>query len=359
MDKKLYPLKFLPIASRRPWGGNFLAKQMGKKFSQTTPEGEVVPIAPDTLVGESWEIADMGQQDSVIANGFLAGNTIAELMETYMERVVGDDVFEQFGTQFPLLIKYLDITGKLSVQVHPDDVVAAERYDQLGKTEVWYIMDAQPDAKIYMGLSRDVSAQEFYDACKSATADRILNVIRPRKGDVIFINPGTVHAAEGGIVVCEIQESSDMTFRLYDWGREFNPATARKMHLEEAFDIINLSKYDAVAYTPAQEAKPQKTDAAIIADCPQFTVSRLTLYDDMEVKDFDSFLVYNCLEGQVSLQYSYEGRRMALQMNQGDTVLVPAEADGFILSPLIPGSVLLESTVRPRPEVDSYTKEIN
>lgn len=357
MEKKLYPIKFLPIASRRPWGGDSLAKVMGKKFTELSPEGEEVAIDPDELIGESWEVADMGEQDSVVLNGFLAGNTIGDVMETYMERVVGDDVFEHFGTQFPLLIKYLDITGKLSVQVHPDDKVASERYDQLGKTEVWYIMDAKPGAKIYMGLSKDVTAQEFYDACKSATADKILNVIHPKKGDVIFIKPGTVHAAEGGITVCEIQESSDMTFRLYDWGREFNPATARKMHLEEAFDIINLSKYDPSAYTPSDGVKPTTTTTTPIADCPQFTVNKLTLYDEMEIKDCETFLVYNCLEGQVSIQYTEDGRQKALLVNQGDTALVPAEAPDFILSPLVPGTVLLESTTRPREEEDSYLTE--
>lgn len=280
-------------------------------------------------------------------------------MQTYMERVVGEKVFAWYGTQFPLLIKFLSIEGKLSVQVHPDDKVAEERYDSLGKAEVWYILDAKPDAKIYMGFKEKVSAQQFYDACKSGTADKLLNVIHPHKGDVIFIKPGTVHAAEGGIMVCEIQESSDMTFRLYDWGRELNPKTARKMHLDEAIDIINYDKYDAGAYTPAPVAA-KKTTTICLADCPQFTVSHITLFEGMQVEadDSDAFLVYNCIKGEVSLQMADEqGTVRDYRLHQGDTILVPAECPSFTLSPLSPGSELLESTTRPAEEKDSYTGE--
>ena len=138
MEKKLYPLRFIPIASRRPWGGNALVNVLGKAFTECDEDGNEIPVGPDVKVGESWEIADMGFEDSVVADGWLAGNTISELMETYLERVVGEQVYNYYGRQFPLLVKLLDISGKLSVQVHPDDDIAAERYDALGKTEIWY-----------------------------------------------------------------------------------------------------------------------------------------------------------------------------------------------------------------------------
>ena len=207
-----------------------------------------IPVSPDALIGESWEIADMGIEDSVVSEGWLAGNTLSDLMEIYLEKVVGEDVYKYYGRQFPLLIKFLDIHGKLSVQVHPDDEMAAERYDSLGKAEIWYVMDAEPDAKVYMGFNREVSAQEFYDRCHNGTVDEVLNVIYPKKGDAIYVAPGTVHAAEGGLLIAEIQESSDLTFRLYDWGREFDPATARQMHLEEAIDLIDYGKFDEGLY---------------------------------------------------------------------------------------------------------------
>lgn len=360
MEKKLYPLKFIPIASRRPWGGNSLVCKLGKKFIEIGENGDETEISPDEIIGESWELADMGVQDSVVANGWLSGNTIGDVMETYLERVVGDRVFEWYGTQFPLLVKFLDIEGKLSVQVHPDDVVGAERYDSLGKAEVWYILDAKPDAKIYMGFARDVTAQEFYDACKSGTADSLLNVIHPKKGDVIYINPGTVHAAEGGIMVCEIQESSDLTFRLYDWGRELNPATARKMHLDEAIDIIDFKKYDSSAYTPASSRKaPAKGTVTVypVADCPQFTVKRIVLDDAMAVngENLDGFVVYCCIKGEVSLQMPDDnGVVRDCRLCSGDTVLVPAECPEFVLSPVAKGSELIESVTNPPQEQDSY-----
>lgn len=361
MEKKLYPLKFMPIASRRPWGGTALAKVLGKKFIEIDEKGNETPISEDEMIGESWELADMGAQDSVIENGWLAGNTIGEVMETYLERIVGEKVFEWYGTQFPLLIKFLSIEGKLSVQVHPDDEVAAERYDSLGKAEVWYILDAKPEARIYMGFAKDTTPEEFYNACKSGTADKLLNVIHPKKGDVIFIKPGTVHAAEGGIMVCEIQESSDMTFRLYDWGRELNPATARKMHLEEAIDLIDYSKYDSSAFRSAAENVSKDGNPVCIADCPQFTVNHITLNDGMAISagESDCFAVYCCIKGEVSLQMSDgDGTTKDYRLHQGDTILVPAECPDYVLSPIEKGSELIESMTHPAEDVDSYTGDI-
>ncbi len=248
MEKKLYPLRFIPVASKRPWGGHDLMKKLGKEFVELDEDDKEIPVSPDELIGESWEIADMGIEDSVVSEGWLAGNTLSDVMETYLEKIVGEDVYKYYGRQFPLLIKFLDIHDKLSVQVHPDDEMAAERYDSLGKAEVWYVMDAEPGAKVYMGFNREVSAQEFYDRCHNGTVEEVLNVLYPKKGDAIYVAPGTVHAAEGGLLIAEIQESSDLTFRLYDWGREFNPATARQMHLEEAIDLIDYRRFDEGLY---------------------------------------------------------------------------------------------------------------
>ena len=136
MEKKLYPFKFIPVASRRPWGGHDLVDKLGKEFVECDEEGNEIEIGQDELIGESWELADMGIEDSVVTNGWLAGNTIGELMETYLERIVGENVYNYYGRQFPLLIKFLDINDKLSVQVHPDDEIAAERYDSLDKSQL-------------------------------------------------------------------------------------------------------------------------------------------------------------------------------------------------------------------------------
>lgn len=365
MEKKLYPLKFVPIASRRPWGGTYLATKLGKNFTELGPEGVEVEVPKTELIGESWELADMGAQDSPVENGYLAGSTIGDVMETYLERVVGEKVFDHYGTQFPLLIKYLDINDKLSVQVHPDDQVGAERYDSLGKAEVWYIMDAQPGATIYAGFKEDTDPTVFYNACKNGTADQLLNVIHPKKGDVLNITPGTVHAADGGIQVCEIQESSDLTFRLYDWGRELNPATARKTHLDEAFDLIDFKKFDSSNYMPAPQEEANavakhETYVKCFADCPQFTTSKLVLFDAMHIytEKLESFVVYCCVKGEVSLQMADEnGVTKDYRLCQGETILVPAECPDFVLSPIEAGTELIESVVHPVEEVDSYTGE--
>lgn len=351
MEKKLYPLKFIPIASKKPWGGTQLVDKLKKSYTELDAEGNEVAIPANELIGESWEVADMGEQDSVIENGWLAGNTISEVMETYLERLVGDKVFDAYGTQFPLLIKFLDIQDKLSVQVHPNDEVAAERYDSLGKAEVWYIIDAADDAAMYMGFKKDVTAQEFYDACKGGTADKLLNVIHPKKGDVYYIHPGTVHAADKGILVCEIQESSDITFRLYDWGRELNPATARKTHLAEAIDLIDYNAYvPATVHVEGHESK-------IVCDVPQFTVSHVSVDGDVKVSPaaLESFIVYNCLKGEVAIKMENEyGREDSYTLRQGETMLIPAECPDFTITPVQKGSELLQSVTHPADAVDSY-----
>lgn len=390
MEKKLYPLKFIPIPSRRPWGGNTLVKDMGKRFVECDEDGNETALGEDVLVGESWELADMGFEDSVVENGWLAGNTIGELMETYIERIVGENVYNYYGRQFPLLIKFLDVNDKLSVQVHPDDEVAAERYDSLGKTEFWYIMNAQPGAKVYIGFNKEVSAQEFYDRCKNGTVDEIMNVIYPKAGDAFLLAPGTVHAADGGILIAEIQESSDMTFRLYDWGREFNPATARKLHLEEAIDLIDYKEFDPGLYRKGplwgDESSSEpcgKTDCdcdvecgchehehhhhedskvvETLVECPQFNVTKLKLADPLHIytEKFESFIIYICIEGAASIQVpstkeNGEAYMENYEFAKGETILVPADMPDFYLVPRDRSTVLLEAVTRPAEAVDEY-----
>ena len=396
MEKKLYPFKFIPVASRRPWGGNALVNDLGKKFVEVDSDGNECVLGSDVLIGESWELADMGIEDSVVAEGWLAGNTISELMETYLERLVGENVYNYYGRQFPLLIKFLDINDKLSVQVHPDDEVAAERYDSLGKAEIWYVMDAKPGAKMYCGFTRDMTAQEFYDRCKNGTVEEVLNVIYPKKGDVIYITPGTVHAADGGLLIAEIQESSDMTFRLYDWGREFNPATARQTHLEEAIDIIDYRPFDFGLYrkgplwgdeasnSPCKahecdchdeechchdeechcHCHDHKDEGGIVetlVESPQFNVTKLHLSDPLHIytEKFESFIIYICLEGGASVQVpstkeNGEAYMMNYEFAKGETILIPAELPDFYLVPRDRSTLLLEAVTRPAEDLDEY-----
>lgn len=396
MEKKLYPFKFIPVASPRPWGGSVLVNELGKQFVECDDEGNETVLGADLKIGESWEIADMGIVDSVVSNGWLAGNTISELMETYMERIVGENVHNFYGRQFPILIKFLHVNEKLSVQIHPDDEIAAERYDMLGKEELWYVMDAKPESKIYLGFNRDMTAQEFYDRCKNGTVEEVLNVIHPKKGDVIYIKPGTVHSAEGDILLAEIEESSDMTFRLYDWGREFNPATARPMHLEEAIDLIDYRAFDPGQYRKGplwgEESSyaPCKTCncgddchcgeeghechchdehhhhsegdvVETLVELPQFNVTKLNLKDPLHIytEQFESFIIYMCIEGSASVQVpstkeSGEAYMENYEFSKGEVILIPADMEDFYLVPRDRETILLEAVTRPAEYVDDY-----
>jgi mannose-6-phosphate isomerase len=248
-------------------------------------------------------------------------------------------------------------------------------------------MDAKPGAKMYCGFTREVSAQEFYDRCHNGTVDEILNVIEPRKGDVIYITPGTVHAADGGLLIAEIQESSDMTFRLYDWGREFNPATARKTHLDEAIDVIDYRAFDFGLYRKGplwgEEAsnEPCKATACCcegechchehhhaeggvvetLVESPQFNVTKLNLTDPLHIytEQFGSFIVYICLDGAASIQVpsvkeNGEAYMHNYEFAKGETILVPAEMPDFYLVPRDRSTVLLEAVTRPVEEQDEY-----
>ena len=381
MEKKLYPFKFIPVASPRPWGGDALVKELGKHFVECDDEGNETVLGADVKIGESWEIADMGIVDSVVSNGWLAGNTISELMETYMERIVGENVHNYYGRQFPVLIKYLDINDRLSVQVHPDDEIAAERYDFLGKAEIWYIMDAKPGAKIYFGFNKDISAQEFYDRCQNGTVEDVLNVVYPKKGDVLYIKPGTVHAADAGILIAEIQESSDMTFRLYDWGREHDPKTARQMHLEEAIDVIDYCAVDPTLYRKgslwgeeashhpcgevcSEDEHHHHSEGGVVEtliEIPQFNATKLNLKDPLHIytEQFESYIIYMCIEGGASVQVpsakeNGEAYMENYEFSRGETILVPADMGDFYLVPRDRETVLLEVVTRPAEYVDDY-----
>ncbi len=362
--KQLYPLKFIPIPSKRVWGGSNLIKKLGKEFYEADEDGNERKLTADEAIGESWEIADMGAQDSVVANGWLAGNTISELMETYLDRIVGEDVYDRYGRQFPLLIKFLDIQNKLSVQVHPDDEVAQQRYDSLGKSEIWYVLDAAEGSKVYAGFNREISAQELYDRCHNGTVEEVLNVLHPKKGDAIRIVPGTIHAADGGLLIAEIQESSDLTFRLYDWGREFNPKTARKMHLDEAIDLINYSKFDESLFIKGPLWGDEcKTDGPVreLARCPQFTVNEMKVSEPLSIskEKFNGFLIYMCIEGGASIQVrTPDGKgghtTESTEVRKGDTVLVPADMPDFFIVPTERDTLLVEAMVERQEETDSY-----
>lgn len=284
---KLYPLKFSPILKERVWGG------------------------------ESWELSGVQDDISYISNGFLEGNDINDLVETYLGDLVGDKIYERYGNEFPILVKILDIKDRLSLQIHPDDQTALERHECYGKTECWYIMEASPDARIYLGLNRTLTARELYDKCNDQTIVDALNVIKPVPGEILYIKPGTLHAAKGDIIVAEVQQVSDVTYRVYDWGREHDPATAREMHIDLAIDCIDYNRLDT--------SKVIFKDGN--AENPYFKIKRLIISDKYYNQSFSfrSFVIYFCADGNGVITNG----GFKEEIKKGEVVLIPAQAGEY------------------------------
>lgn len=324
---KLYPIKFIADPRERVWGGNYLMKTLNKGFDEEYANKNI---------GESWELWSLYGGSSVVQNGFLAGNTLDELMEIYLGDLVGENVFSFYKGDFPLLVKILHIKDKISVQVHPEDSIAMERENSYGKAEMWYVMDAKPGSKLYVGFNRDVTPTELYYKCKDGTITELLNCFTPKKGDCIYIQPGCIHAAEGEVVIAEIQQSSDISYRLYDWGRENNPQTARRMDLEDAIDVIDYSKFETEKYY-----FNQVSGTRTIVDTHNFIAKALELEAPTRVVPSitGSFMIYLCINGSASFKMN-DGTECTLA--KGETLLVPASMEDFLLSPTQKGTILLE-----------------
>ena len=310
--KKLTPMRFQPEQVERRWGLS------------------------------EYRIADLGYIDSLALDGWLAGNTLSAIMQTYLERFVGEVPFENYGTQFPVMVKWLDVKGRTSLHVNPDDEAAEQRYDAFGKTALWYVAATGPKAKLFLGFKRDVTAAEFYQKCLDGTVEELLNVVKPRVGEHYLVTPGMVHAAED-VKLLEIAECSELWFRLHAWD---DPEA--ELHLEEAFDLIDFKAYRMPAPQDDPEAMTEK-----IAVTPQFTVSRIRLSSAIRVGagNNGSFLLYVCVKGAGSL----EAEGMApTYFHAGDVVLVPAELSQFTLTPEAPGTLLLEASLEPRHEPEQY-----
>jgi len=223
---QLYPLKFKPLLKERIWGGDKLKTILGKQGKCAT-------------CGESWEISAVEKNVSVVENGFLKNNNLQEIIEIYMGDLVGDKIFDKFGLEFPLLIKFIDANDDLSIQVHPNDKLAHERHQSNGKTEMWYVMDANKDSALISGFNKQISTEEYVNHLNGKTLKDILNRQPVKQGDVFFIPAGRVHAIGAGILLAEIQQTSDITYRIYDWDRVDANGKHRELHTDLALDAIN------------------------------------------------------------------------------------------------------------------------
>jgi len=312
---RIYPLKFRPVIKDKIWGGERLKNILNKKTKTSK-------------AGESWEISGYPGSVSRVSNGFLAGNNLQELTEIYMGDLVGEGVFEKFGTMFPLLIKFIDADDVLSIQVHPDDKLASKLFNSYGKAEMWYILEAGDESEIITGFSKKVTKDEYLSHLNNKTLPDILNREKAKVGDVFFLPPGRVHSIGAGILLAEIQQTSDATLRIYDFNRLDESGNPRQLHNDKAVDAIDFNVYPSYK----TEYPSEKNNTNKVVSCRYFTTNYLHIDKPLK-KAFaalDSFVIYICIEGRVSVNY-YENS--SEQLVRGETILIPAEMNEITFAP--------------------------
>jgi mannose-6-phosphate isomerase len=311
MSIEIYPLQFDPILKERIWGGEKLKTVLNK------------PITSN-ITGESWELSTVEGDVSIITNGDFKGKLLTEVIADIPNEILGTAVHERFGKQFPLLFKYLDAREDLSIQVHPNDALAKKRHNSFGKTEMWYIMQADEGSEIIVGFKEDSNANEFVEKLKSNKLLSILDSVNVKEGDVFFLETGTVHAIGAGLVVAEIQQTSDVTYRIYDFDRVDAQGNTRELHVDLALEAINYHKLDT-----RREYLEEENQSNAIVNCPYFTTNFIPLTDAINIsKTGNSFTVYMCIEGAFEIEYNKD----IYQYKKGDTVLIPAAMDYYLIS---------------------------
>lgn len=308
---KLYPLQFEPILKERIWGGTKLKTELNK------------PITSD-ITGESWEISTVENDISIVANGSLKGKSLKELINEFPEAVLGSKVHAQFGKQFPLLFKYLDAREDLSIQLHPNDELAKKRHNSFGKTEMWYVMQTDSNARLIVGFKEKSSPEEFIQNLNNKTLLDILDTKKVKQGDVFMLDTGTIHAIGAGIVIAEIQQTSDITYRVYDFDRVDANGNKRELHIDLALEALNYEKIEAQRFYSETENISNE-----IVNCQYFTTTIIPLNGHIKVaKNKQSFTVYMCVDGSFELSLDTE----TFLYQKGDTVLIPAALTDFQLS---------------------------
>jgi mannose-6-phosphate isomerase len=308
---KFYPLQFEPIFKERIWGGDKLNTLLHKPITSK-------------ITGESWELSAVEGDVSVIANGESKGKSLTTLIDEYPNEILGTEVYKRFGTKFPLLFKYLDAKEDLSIQVHPNDELAKKRHNSFGKTEMWYIIQADEDARIIVGFKEKSNPGEYLENLKNKTVLSILDDVKVKSGDVFFLETGTVHAIGAGLVVAEIQQTSDITYRIYDFDRVDANGNTRELHVDLALEAINYNTVEAKV-----EYAKNVNESNEVVDCPYFTTNFIPLDGEITVsKSGETFTVYMCVEGSFEIEYN----ESKVQYRKGDTVLLPAVMNSFILN---------------------------
>ena len=320
----LYPLKFEPILKERLWGGTKLKDVLGK------------PISTD-ITGESWELSAVKGDISTIVNGHLKGTTLQDLIDDQTEGLLGKSVVERFGAEFPILIKFIDAKQDLSIQLHPNDELAKERHDSFGKTEMWYIMDADPGANLIVGFNKDVQKEEYKKSLENDTLLDLMNYETVEEGDTFFINTGKIHAIGAGVLLAEIQQTSDVTYRVFDFNRKDKNGNLRELHTELALDAIDYTKKEDFKVDYSKE----KDKINPMVDCPYFKTNALNLTKDLiqDVSSRDSFTIFMCVKGNAKVA----NENGTIEIQKGETVLVPACSQKIEI--FTEGAQLLEVTI--------------
>jgi mannose-6-phosphate isomerase len=319
----LYPLRFEPILRRLIWGGRRLGTVLHK------------PIGPESDYAESWELSDYHDQVSVIQEGGLAGTTIRDLIRNRGRELLGSALGRR--DQFPLLVKFIDAHQALSVQVHPNDETGRRLANDSGKTETWVILDAEPGSVIYAGLKRSVGPDELTRAIESGEVEPLLHRFEPRPGDSILIEAGTVHAIGAGVLLAEIQEMSDATFRVYDWGRLGSDGKPRPLHIREALESIDFDRGPVDAITPEAEQFAGGGTRERLARSKYFALQRVRLKEPMSIGDEERFTILMGLKGSSEVEHG--GNRVLLDF--GQTLLLPAALGQCEISPRGEATVLI------------------
>lgn len=303
---ELYPIKFRPIFKYRIWGGEKLKNVLNKQYHETN-------------IGESWEISDVKESQTIVANGPLRGFTLNQLIKKYKRDFLGQEVYNRFNDEFPLLIKFIDANKPLSIQVHPNNQLAKKRHNSFGKNEMWYIMQADDDANIIIGFNKEVDQNTYSNHLRNNSLLEILNHQKVKKGDTFYIPAGKIHAIGSGVLLAEIQQTSDITYRIYDYDRiDSKLGKKRELHTELALNTIDYAFQ-----------KKHKTNYNILDNTPNTLVHSPYFKSDIlrinkelvvDLSDIDSFVIYICVGGKLKLEFN----KIEYNVKKGETILLPA-----------------------------------
>lgn len=312
MKNTLYPLKFRPILKDKIWGGTKLKTILQKESSLPN-------------IGESWEISDVEGDTSIVSNGNLENQSLKQLLQLYKDELIGKKNYEKFGDKFPLLIKFIDAKEDLSIQLHPNDALAKVRHNSFGKTEMWYVMQADEDSNLIVDFNQKMTPELYLEHLEQKTLPQILNFDKVKAGDTYFIEVGRVHAIGAGVMLAEIQQTSDITYRIYDWDRTDDFGNERELHTDLAIDAIGFDMPNNFRVKYAK--KPNQSNEMV--SCPYFTTSYLKVDQEIQKENtHDSFVIYICVEGEAQIKTETYSE----VIKKGETLLVPAAISSYQIS---------------------------